>query len=269
VRRPELLPPPPLRVTVLPPRPSLAPFVRAFTIVEARVESTRLLLPEPGLVLGLRYGGFADLLEATGGARRVSDATFAGVTDRARRMRTSAGGGVVLTMFHATGAARFFATPLHELFGATVALDQLVPASTLARIADRLAAAVDHAGRIGVVEDFLLARLRPEPADALVAAAVRAIDAAGGAVRIAPLARALAISQDPLEKRFRRSVGASPKRYAALVRLQRAVRGHRAGTSLSRLAQEAGYFDQSHFIRDFRAITGESPGRLFRSPDYC
>jgi AraC-like DNA-binding protein len=267
VRREELVPP--LRVTTLPPRPSLAPYVRAFTIVEARVESTRVLLPEPGAVLGLRYRGFAELLHQGGAATRVSDASFTGVAARVRRMRTSAGGGVVLAMFHPTGAARFFAAPLHELFGTTVALEQLIAPAELARVAGRLAAADGNAGRVAVVEELLMARLRPHAPDALVAAAVRAIDSAHGAVRIGPLARALAISQDALEKRFRRIVGASPKRYAALVRLHRAVRSHRPGTSLSRLAHDAGYFDQSHFIRDFRAVTGEAPSRFFGASDYC
>jgi AraC-like DNA-binding protein len=259
----------PLRVAVLPPRPALAPFVRAFTIVEARVEATRVLVPEAGLVLGLRYGGFAEILDAAGAATRLSNASFTGVAGKVRRMRTSSGGGIVLAMFQPTGAARFFAAPLHELYGATVALEQLIAPRELARACDRLGGAADDAARVAIVEEFLLARLRPEAPDALVAAAVRAIDAARGAVRIAPLARTLAISQDPLEKRFRRVVGAAPKRYAALVRLRHAVRGYRPGTSLSQLAQEAGYFDQSHFIREFRAFTGAAPGRFFGTGDYC
>lgn len=41
------------------------------------------------------------------------------------------------------------------------------------------------------------------------------------------------------------------------------------GASLTRLSAEAGYFDQSHFIREFRAVTGEAPGRFFGNGDHC
>ena len=39
--------------------------------------------------------------------------------------------------------------------------------------------------------------------------------------------------------------------------------------NLSQVSIESGYFDQSHFIRDFRAVTGESPRRFFQATPYC
>jgi AraC-like DNA-binding protein len=40
-------------------------------------------------------------------------------------------------------------------------------------------------------------------------------------------------------------------------------------TKLTRLAVDAGYFDQSHFIREFRAFTGTAPRRFFQSVEHC
>ena len=57
-----------------------------------QVGTTSLLIPEPGIVLGLRYCGSATQLE-DGTARRLPDATLTGLRGKARRMRTSAGGG--------------------------------------------------------------------------------------------------------------------------------------------------------------------------------
>ncbi len=108
-------------------------------------------------------------------------------------------------------------------------------------------------------EAFLLARLRPGPTDPLVASAVRAIGEARGQLRIRALARRLGISQDPFEKRFRRVVGASPKQLESLLRLRHAIESYRPGASLTRLAQEAGYFDQSHFSRELRAAPASLP----------
>ena len=89
----------------------LAPFVRAFTLVEAREETTRTLLPDPGLVLGFRYSGSATQLDVRG-ERLLPDHTLTGMRSSARRMRTSARGGTVLVMFREAGAAKFFAEPL-------------------------------------------------------------------------------------------------------------------------------------------------------------
>jgi AraC-like DNA-binding protein len=98
---------------------------------------------------------------------------------------------------------------------------------------------------------------------------VRAIRAAPGSIRIRALAARLGLSQDRLEKRVRRAVGASPKQLASILRLRRAVDAYRPGASLTRLSADAGYFDQSHFIREFRSVTGEAPQRFFGAGDHC
>lgn len=257
-----------MQVTVIAPGERLAPFVDRFIVVESCEEATRVLLPECGLVLGVRYAGAASLL-AGEHATRVADVALTGVLGAARRMRTHAGGGIVLAQFRPTGAAPFFRAPLGELFGATVALDDVVPRAEVQRLGDVVAAQPDRARRVAALEAYLLARLPAEAPDPVAVAAVQAIDAARGSLRIARLARSLGLSQDPLEKRFRRAIGASPKQLASIVRVRHAITVGRRGAGWLRAAHEAGYCDQSHFIREFRAFTGEAPTRFFRTGDYC
>jgi AraC-like DNA-binding protein len=247
-----------MRVSSFAPGPELAPFVRSIRVVETGVEVTRALLPETGIVLGLRFGGFACELDGEK-ARRLPQATLAGMRRSVRQMHTSADAGIVLAAFSELGAAAFFAEPLHEIFGVTVELEQLVRRGDIARAEERLAAAATHAERVAIMQQFLLAQRRSAGGDRLVSAAVHAIRAARGSIRVGELARELAISRDRLEKRFRRSVGASPKQLASILRLRHAVDLHQRGTKLTRLAVDAGYFDQSHFIREFRAFTGTAP----------
>jgi AraC-like DNA-binding protein len=257
-----------MRVEVIAPSPRLAPFVRQFTVVEAQEETTRVLVPDGGIVIGFRYSGSSSLIE-NGAATRLPNATFAGMRDTVRHMRTSAGGGVVLAVFHEGGAAPFLAPPLHELFGASLALDALLPRGDIEEVNSRVEEATDLVERVKVVEEFLLARQALRRPDPVVAAAVRAIRAAPGTIRIGPLAAHLGFSQDRLEKRFRRSVGASPKQLASILRLRRAVDSYRPGASLTRLAADAGYFDQSHFIREFRSVTGKAPQEFFGPSHHC
>jgi AraC-like DNA-binding protein len=256
-------------VTYVPPRAELARFVRTFTVVETREEATRTLLPDGGMVLGIRFGGFARQLDDNA-ARNLPDATFAGMRASARRMYTSANAGIVLAQFRTGGAAAFFAEPLHELFGKTAPLDAFVPRSAIERTAERVTCARSHTERVRALEHMLLERLRGNCCDRVVSAALDAIDGAKGTLRITDLAYALDLSRDRLEKRFRHAVGSSPKQLASLLRIKNAIALHRSGASLTQSALEAGYFDQSHFNREFRLFTGESPSRFFRSPsDHC
>lgn len=249
-------------MTTIAPSAALAPFVKSFTLVETDVAVTRQPLPGTSVVLGIRYGGGAVEVD---GARTVAlpDTAFTGVLDRARHIHTKANSGIVLAVFREGGAARFFSEPLHEIFGTTIGLDRVVPRDELDRVTAQVTEATTAAERALVLERFLLARRRVHGGDALVAAAVRAIGSARGSIRIRALADSLGIGQDRLEKRFRRAVGASPKQLAGILRMRHAVLAHREGQSLTRLSLDAGYADQSHFTREFKAFFGESPSRFF------
>jgi AraC-like DNA-binding protein len=256
-----------MEVTTIPPDARLAPFVERFLIVESAFEVTRVLLPNHGLILGVRYRGAATELAQR--AIRLPGSALTGLLPSVRHMRTHANSAIVLAMFRPAGAARFFAMPLHELFGTTIPLDALVPRGDVHRLAERVAAQPDHARRVAVVEQFLLARMTVDPADPIAGAAVGALEAARGSLRIATLADGLGISLDALEKRFRRAIGTSPKHLASLLRVQHAIDLARSGATWSRIAHQVGYFDQPHFIREFRAITGEAPAKFFRDAAYC
>lgn len=252
------------------PSESLAPFVRVFEVLETDTPMLRSLVPEPGLILAFRYAGSASLLEG-GLARRMPDQALTGMRRTARRMVTPAGGGLVLAKFRGAGAGAFFGLPLHHLFGETVDLNALAEPGAVRAAADRLGAAQDHRARVAAVEAFLLAlrARRAWPGDPLVDAALRAIQADPAALRVGALAQALGLSVDSLEKRFRQVAGASPKQLAAILRLRRAIAGHRPGTSLTRLALDAGYYDQPHFIRQVVAAVGVPPKTFLEGAEYC
>ncbi len=87
-----------------------------------------------------------------------------------------------------------------------------------------------------------------------------------GTVPIQELADAAGLSLRHFQRRFRQLTGLNPKHYARICRIGHAV--HRKElepeASWTALAQEAGYADQSHFIRDFKALTGTLPREFLR-----
>lgn len=71
-----------------------------------------------------------------------------------------------------------------------------------------------------------------------------------------------------LERTFLKAVGYTPKHYGRITRFNRAIRKMKNGTlSLTEIGYDCGYFDQSHFIRDFHQFAGTTPGH-FQSEEH-
>lgn len=239
---------------------ALRPFVKRFLVVESTAARRDTHLPDTGFVAAFCFRGECRLNEGVQAPR----AAINGLWDTVRTHDHSRGHAVVIVTFTPTGAAALLRQPLEELGNATADLDAVLGRRAgLDRLHDRLAGAASHAQRIRLVEDFLLAQAGDARPDPLVAAAVAMIERAQATMRIEELTRQIGLSQSALERRFRRLVGASPRRFASLVRLQNVVRLRKAGADLTTIAHAAGYSDQSHFNKDFKRFTGIAPGSFF------
>jgi AraC-like DNA-binding protein len=165
------------------------------------------------------------------------------------------------------GARRLLGMPAGELAALDRPLDDLL--GPLAHeLVERVRAAPDWRARFAAADDVLcrVTRPRPDPA-AEVAEAWRLTLASGGRLRVAELARHVGWSERHLTSRFRAEAGLGPKEAARVVRFDRARRALAARVAagsppdLARLAAAAGFADQSHLTRDWRAFTGLSPLR--------
>jgi AraC-like DNA-binding protein len=96
-----------------------------------------------------------------------------------------------------------------------------------------------------------------------VRALSRQILESGGTVPVHRVAERMGVSSRGLREHSRELVGISPKRFARTHRLFRAVELARASGSpdWARVASAAGYADQPHLVREFRALLGETPVR--------
>lgn len=247
-----------------PPADILRPFVKSFAIQEAAEASAYRVLPDTGLVIGFQFKG--RLARISGGSELpLAVSGISGLADQPRTFKNSPDIGTVLVFFTETGAAQFFTQPLHELFRESVSLDKFMLRSQLSCLEERLAEATSNPARIAVVEQFLVSRLRYTEPDKLVAAALSLIYKSQGAIRIRELAKQLHSSQSPLEKRFRQAVGATPKKFASIVRIKHVISQYNGADSLTGLGYEAGFYDQAHFIKEFRSFTGDTPEKFFSS----
>ncbi len=91
--------------------------------------------------------------------------------------------------------------------------------------------------------------------------AVARIVQARGDISLKDLQQHLQVSERNLQRRFRQTVGISPKLFSRICRFQEALNQMRKSNynKLSDLAYDNEYADQSHFIRVFKEFTGFSP----------
>ena len=240
----------------------LKPFVKSFAVQESTIENTYKVLPDTSLVIGFQYRGRLSRIH-NGQESFLSVSGVSGLADYSRTFKNSPGIGTVLIFFKEAGATPFFKQPLHELFRESVSLDNFMLRSELLCLEEQLGEAKTDAQRITAVEHFLISRMTNTEPDKLVLAALSLIHKSKGNIRIKELMDQLHISQSPLEKRFRQAVGASPKKFASIVRLKNVIQQYNTVSSLTELGYETGFYDQAHFIKEFKTLTGDTPEKFF------
>jgi AraC-like DNA-binding protein len=124
-----------------------------------------------------------------------------------------------------------------------------------------IAARLDRA-QIAVVEQFLRARMPAhDPHVELVGSIMRTILGTPELTRVEQLVERTGMSSRSLQRLFREYVGVTPKWVLQRVRLHEAAEriADEPSADAAMLALDLGYFDQAHFIKDFKAVVGRSP----------
>lgn len=246
----------------------LQPYIREFIILESDLYFDSRTIPDTALVMTFRYRG--RVWKKEGEKEESLPATgISGLRKSVRLFQYEKQTANLLVVFKEGGINAFTRQPAHELFELNISSDNLFPPSQLEELLEQVAGAPTDVDRIKIAEGFLTGRLnvRNKP-DPVVSGALMSIRQQSGIVRIKDLAASLYISQDAFEKKFRSSVGATPKQYASIIRMKDLIRKYPSYTSLTDAAYEAGYFDQSHFIKDFRLFTGQTPKDFFSNFQY-
>lgn len=241
----------------------LRAYIKYFIISENELEGEYKVYPFPGLVVGFQYRG--QLSTGTyNSIKKLDAAGITGIAETYKIFRNSSGIGTVLVYFTETGFNHFTAIPANELFNLSISLDNVFKKDEIAEVKERLADASSDRERISIVEEFFLSQLRDISADKLIKEAVRLIYETSGRIRIKELNRKLFISQSPFEKRFRRVVGTSPKKFTSIIRFNKVLHDLQSFHSLTEIGYNNNFFDQAHFIKEFKHLTGEAPENFRR-----
>lgn len=169
---------------------------------------------------------------------------------------------VVGVVFRPGGTTAFFRDSAFAMRGRDVPLEALWGVAGTALLREALLEAATPEAALDVLEHALLqARHGREPHPAVTFALTR-FDRQPEVARVGAVTDAVGMSAKRFIERFKAEVGLTPKQYCRLMRFQRAVSAAHADVDLDwrDVALACGYFDQAHFIHDFREFSGLTPG---------
>jgi len=165
--------------------------------------------------------------------------------------------------FRPGGLHPFLGMPVSEL-NDSVEETALLWGSGLRELRERLLEATSVDDRFRMLDRTLIERGRGklEP-DASLAYVLHRLITIPGETAIRSLAEDVGLTQKRLVRAFEEKVGLKPKTLSRVLRFQTVLKRleREARVSWSFIAQDAGYYDQAHFIRDFERFSGLSPTR--------
>ncbi len=232
-------------------------------MAENELENEYKVFPSSGLVIGFQYKGqLANIKDNT--IAKLATAGITGITDGYKVFKSSANIGTILVYFTEIGFTHFASHPANELFNLSISLDAIFDKNSVIEVEEKLAIAKTDQYRVSIVEKFLISQLKDIQTDKLVVEAVKLIYQTNGTIRIKKLNEKLFISQSPFEKRFRKVVGTSAKKFATIVRFNSVLANLNQTKTLTEICYENNFFDQAHFIKDFKQFTGDTPENFKR-----
>jgi AraC-like DNA-binding protein len=248
------------------PKPPLSKFVDNFWIYEGYEPEhrTERILPTGTLelVINLRQNEllFYDA-ERPQSCSRFSGAVVSGAFGRGFVPDTPEEVFIIGVHFKPGGAFPFLGFPAGDLADTHVDLETLWGPS-VGRLRERLHEARTSAERFQLLQDALLSRLcRGVEQHYAVSAALEMFGKNQAGPRVREAAEYLGLSQRRFIHVFKSEVGMTPKLFSRIQRFQqtRTFIQYNPSINWADLAVDLGYFDQSHFIREFLEFSGLSP----------
>lgn len=166
------------------------------------------------------------------------------------------------TRFYPFGFANLISRPLKELADKETPLEDIFDKTSIGMLESQMSEAITVEERIDAVERFLLKKLTDQLViESIVTSTVEALSKTKGKESIQTILQDDPSKRRSMERMFSKQVGISPKQLGRIIRLQAALKLmlQNPNEKLTQVAYEAEYYDQAHFIKDFKDFTGTSP----------
>lgn len=250
------------------PIPALSKFIKCIWTLEGRshdLTSREKVLPDGCMELMFHYGDAFKCYREEGKPGTQPHSFVFGQITRSIELAPPGNIGIIAVRFYPQGLQPFMRFSLKELTDQWISSEDVF-GKAWKEVEDKLFEAATVEMKAELLQAFLLQQLlKNNNYDHLAAEWVSRILASKGMASVDDLIKGQRISYRQMERRFTSAVGINPKMLSRITRLQQFLKvvQHGQVNSLTALAYDMGYYDQSHFVKDFKSFTGLTPRQYF------
>ncbi|WP_080779310.1 helix-turn-helix domain-containing protein [Chryseobacterium phocaeense] len=245
----------------------LSSLIKCYWILESPEEETprqQTIVPDGCMEMIFHYGDLYKQYMEDGQAVVQPRSCVFGQLTKPLVIEPTGTTGIFSVRFHYEGFMPFASIPIKEMDDKAVSLDRLFGGPGIG-LEKSILESKTPAEKIKHVEEFLLKRLDATAIDRVVQSTIDTIITANGQISISELSQQTHINRRQIERKFSSAVGLSPKQLSKTIRLQSTLKLllTKEFTSLTALAHESEFYDQAHFIKDFKEFTGLTPKEFY------
>jgi AraC-like DNA-binding protein len=257
-----------MKPEIFEPNRELAAFVKCYWTLESAKEDTPLkntIVPDGTMKLIFHYGDTYRHYPNPAESIVLPKCFLIGQLTRPYIVEPLGVTGSFVVRFHPNGFLPFSTMPIKDMENTAIPLDSLFGKEGV-EIGDNILNANSTAERIHLIEAFLMQRLTDKQAiDTVVKSTVDTILNGNGQFSVDKLSQQNNTNRRQLARKFSTTIGLSPKQLSKTIRIQATLKKllTEEVSSLTDLAYENEYFDQAHFIKDFKEFTGLTPKEFY------
>ena len=249
-------------------RDELKPFVKCYWTLDApanKIPEKQRIVPDGCMEMIFHCGDLYKQYFDDGGSIIQPKCFVFGQITRVLEIEATGITGIFSVRFLPHGFIPFATMPLARMENTAVPLEALFYEEGI-KLQNNILNATTVEEKIRIVEEFLIHRLTdPKQIDKVTKDSVDIMLKLNGQLTVDELTGNLSINRRKLERRFSSIIGLSPKQLSKMIRMQATLKmlANKEVTSLTALAYEGDFYDQAHFIKDFKEFTGICPKKFY------
>lgn len=246
------------------PSPRLVPYIKSYTVITIeKALKDEVFYPSGYVDLIINIsGGFAATI-INGKQKDTPDIELLGHLTLPTRLTAAKGTSVLIARIYPYASTLFFSDPLSEF--TNYATDMYDIAKSESRdLYDRIMQAENLSSKINILEIYFLQQLKKNESRLKKATTVQTLSQQlimdHYQLNLPALAKSSGLSERYIQKLYLMNIGISPSAFAAVIRFNKSLHNVlNTSESLTAIAYECGYYDQAHFIKEFKKFTGIPP----------
>lgn len=249
---------------VIPPPPHLAEYIRFYWVLENATAYVHRAMADGCAEMIFHYSGSFDEITRDNKLEKSFLSGLHGPSKNFRRFSTTTGFGIFGVYLYPFAVPLLFDLPTSEISNQMPDLFSILGKEGQ-YLEEQMMLAPNNSRRTEIISAFFEKKLtKNESSLSGISSAVHLILQNKGVVNIPVLAEHCCLSIRQFERKFKELAGFSPKLYSRIIRFQCTTEEYgRTDKLLTEIAYDYGYYDQSHFINDFKEFSGYHPGAYF------